>query len=298
MIEVDVISGFLGAGKTTLANRLLCRYAADNERAVCIVNEVGQTSLDAELIKNAGFEAVAMPGGCICCTLKGELTLALKEVIRSFKPTKIVFETSGIFVFNEFEDILKDEFLQTHCNIKRTIIVYDSLNGKSAGLVAGSFIENQIKNASVIVVSKLERFAGDAAEIICDLKNVNPAAAVIARPWHEDGFMDDVLATGEQARPSAFGHSHARMDSVTLVMEKSLTHQAYNKLVRNIVSGEYGHIIRVKGYVQKEGLRFLLNIVMQDVVLKAAHHVGENKMTFIGSHLDKTRLAQLIKDCG
>jgi G3E family GTPase len=294
MIKIDVISGFLGAGKTTFANMLLSHYATKKERAVYIVNEFGQTSIDAELMQGAGFQAVALPGGCICCTLKGELTLALKEIIQTFEPSRIIFETSGIFVFNQFEDILQDEFLRKHCVIRRAVVIVDSLSYKSAGLIAGSFIENQIKNASVIVVSKLERFEGDAAEMVCDLKNVNPKAIVVAKQWSEDGFLDSVLVSKGQGLGCAFGHGHAHMDAVTLPIDKNLDWQVYDRLIQRIISGEFGKILRVKGFLQIEGVWYLLNIAMRDVVLKQTAQCGEARMTFIGNHLDKTQFEQLL----
>ena len=102
MIELDVISGFLGAGKTTLSNILLARYLKAGERAVYIVNEFGETDTDAGLLRSEGFTAVTLPNGCICCTLRTEMVLALRGVINTFAPTKIVFETSGIFIYDRF----------------------------------------------------------------------------------------------------------------------------------------------------------------------------------------------------
>ena len=290
MIEIDIISGFLGAGKTTFANMLLKRYLADNKRAVYIVNEFGQTSLDAELIRGEGFQALPLPGGCICCTLKGELTQALKEIIRTFEPDKIVFETSGIFVFNQFEDILKDDFLCGCCRIRRAVIIVDSVNYKKAGLVAGSFIENQIKNASVIALSKLERFQGDVNEIICDLKNVNPKAVVVARQWHEQGFLDSVLAVEGQELGCAFGHNHAHMNAETLHMDRDYSWEEYDRFIQSVVSGECGEILRVKGFIRIDGESYLLNIAMQDVMLKKSPAYCDATMTFIGEHLNKPLL--------
>ncbi len=295
MIEIDVISGFLGAGKTTFANMLLKRYLEAGRRAVYIVNEFGQTSIDAELIHGEGFQAVPLPGGCICCTLKGELTLALKEIIRSFEPTNIVFETSGIFVFNQFEDILKDEFLSSCCRIRRAVVIVDSVNYAKAGVVAGSFIENQIKNASVIALSKLERFRGDAAEIICDLKNLNPGAVVIACPWHEEGFLNSVLAAEGQGLGVAFGHSHAHMHAVTLPSDEDFSREGYDRFIAAVLSGEYGEILRVKGYIRIDGEWHLLNIAMQDVVLKEASPYGEARITFIGGHFDSALLERQLQ---
>jgi len=294
MIKIDVISGFLGAGKTTFTNMLLGHYAARKERAVYIVNEFGQTSIDAELMRGAGFQAIALPGGCICCTLKGELTLALKEIIQTFEPSRIIFETSGIFVFNQFEDILQDEFLRMHCMIRRAVVIVDSLSYKSAGIIAGSFIENQIKNASVIVISKLERYRGDTAEMICDLKNINPKASVVAKRWSEEGFLDSILVSKEQRLGCAFRHGHAHMDALTLPIDKSLDRQTYDRLIQRVISGEYGQILRVKGFLQIEGARYLLNIAMQDVVLKETTEYGESRITFIGYHIDKAQLEKLL----
>lgn len=295
MIDIDVISGFLGAGKTMFADMLLKRYLADNRHAVYIVNEFGQTSLDAELIRGEGFQAVTLPGGCICCTLKGELTLALKEIIHTFAPDNIVFETSGIFVFNQFEDILKDDFLCGCCRIRRAVVIVDSVNYKKAGLVAGSFIENQIKNATVIVLSKLERFQGEVAEIICDLKNANPKAVVIAHQWHEQGFIDSVLSAEGQGMGVAFGHSHAHMNAVTLPMDGDYSREEYDRMILSLISGEYGGVLRGKGYIRIDGETYLLNIAMQDVVLKKVVAYSEVRMTFIGEHLNKPLLERRLQ---
>ncbi len=294
MIEIDIISGFLGAGKTTLANRLMARYASQGERVVYIVNEFGQTDMDAELLRGAGFEAVALEGGCACCTLKGELTRALGEIVRTFSPERIVFETSGVFVFSQFEDVLKDGYLRERCAIRRAVVVADSLNCRGARLIAGSFIENQIRNASVLVLSKLERFRGDPEELICDLRNINPHAALVALPWSESGFLDAVLRAQQGGMNGPQMHAHAHLDTVTVKAGRDYARGDVERITHCVTSGECGEVLRAKGSLRMDGVPHLLNIAMEDVVLERAAVPGEPCLTFIGAHLDASRLESLL----
>ena len=296
MIELDVISGFLGAGKTTLANIMLSYYIREGERAVYIVNEFGETDTDAELMRSEGFSAVTLSNGCICCTLRAELTLALHDIIKKLSPDRIVFETSGIFIYDRFEDVLKDEFIRNHCRIRRTVAVADSLNIQKRALLAGSFIENQLKNSSVIVVSKLERFTGDLGELICDLKTVAPQAAVVARRWDDEGFVGDLLSAdsdGEHVWVS--GHGHAHFDVVTVMPEAEFTAESYERFIERIQSGKLGEFLRIKGVVVVDGQLRRLNMVMDDVVLQPARLHEEPRLTFIGRGFNKASVRHLLE---
>jgi G3E family GTPase len=299
MIELDVISGFLGAGKTTLANALLAHYIEAWERAVYIVNEFGETDTDAALLRSEGFSAVTLPGGCICCTLRADLALALRDIIDTFAPTKIVFETSGIFIYDSFEEVLQDAYLSAHCRVRRTVAVVDSLNIqkiKKAALLVGSFIENQLKNSSVIVVSKLERFAGDLSELICDLKAIAPQAALMARRWDEEGFIDELLSAGDDGeRVWVSGHGHAHFDAVTIKPETAFTADSYGRFIERALSGKLGEFLRIKGVVVVDGQPQRLNIAMDDVVLQPAGAHEEPRLTFIGRGFNKASVRHLLK---
>jgi len=170
----------------------------------------------------------------------------------------------------------------------------DSLNFKGYRIIAGSFIENQIKNASVIVISKLERFSGDVTEFVCDLRNVNPDTVIVARPWREEGFLDSVLAAGEQRASVSFGHGHAHMDAVTLRTDRDFSREECDGLIRSVISGECGGVLRAKGFLRIGGALHLLNIAMRDVVLEKAAPYGKPGLTFIGGHLDKACLERLL----
>jgi len=296
MIDIDIITGFLGAGKTTFANLLLNYYLSKNEKAVFIVNEFGQTALDAELIQKEGFEAVALSNGCICCTLKNSLLVSLREIVRSFSPTKIVFETSGIFIFDQFMDTLQDEVLKTQCRLNSAITMIDSINYTKSMLLAGGFISNQIKNSSLLVVSKLERFSGDVEGIIADLKQANPKAGLVTMPWDAPGFIENVLANNKAADPGFSEHSHALVDSLTIRSEKDFFADEFRTLQNRILAGEFGSVFRVKGYMRIGGEVCLINISMNDVVLKREERSAQLLITFIGDGLDKANLYRALKD--
>ena len=128
MVQIDMISGFLGAGKTTFANRILDYYAKKGFHPVYIVNEFGETRLDADIMEKEGFTSVEIRGGCVCCTLKGDIEIAITKVIEQYHPTHIVFEPSGVFVFNNFFEVLNSDMLRNKCEIGNVITIVDSVN--------------------------------------------------------------------------------------------------------------------------------------------------------------------------
>jgi G3E family GTPase len=294
VVELDVISGFLGAGKTTLANMLLKRYIGEGERAVFIVNEFGEVDTDATLIRGEGFTAIELVGGCVCCTLRVNLVTSLREVIETFQPTKIVFETSGIFVYDQFESVLRDEFLKNRCRVRRTVAVADSLIIQRRTALAGSFIENQMKNASVIVLSKLERFSGDVDGLVCDIKAIAPKAIVLAYNWDDKDFLDVFLSAGqEEGHAYVGGHGHAHFDAVTLDT-KDMSQAGYERFIAAVLSGKSGDFLRVKGAVRIDGKVWRLNIAMGDVVLQPARESEPERLTFIGNGFSQTSVIALL----
>jgi len=295
VIELDVISGFLGAGKTTLANMLLKRYLDAGERPVFIVNEFGEVDTDAALIRSEGFTAIELAGGCVCCSLRVNLVLSLREIIETFLPTKIVFETSGIFVYDQFENVLRDDFLKDRCRVRRTVAVADSLNIRRCTTLAGSFIENQMKNASVIVLSKLERFFGDVDDLVCDIKAIAPKAAVIACRWDEPGFLDAFLSAGqEEGRIYVNGHGHAHFDAVTVDVE-SMGQADCDQFIAWLMSGEAGEFLRVKGAMRVDGKKYRLDIAGEDVMLSPARGSEPSRLTFIGRGFSQESVMGLLE---
>ena len=292
MVKLDIISGFLGAGKTTFANMLLRHYINYGFRPVYIVNEFGQIGLDAEIIKADGFDAVEIEGGCICCTLKDDIGAALTKVIEAFSPTNIVFEPSGIFIFDNFAEILKEPQLQGKCEVQNVFTVVDCLNFIKSQAMFGSFIYNQIKNASLILLSKLEKTKHDVEEIICDVKNINPGAFIMSKIWSEWGDEDFLALLSNKTIPQMEHHArhHNSLQSFTAKPEKQFTQDKIDRFLACCQSGAFGDLCRVKGVVKTDKRPILLNIAMTDVTLTEFTGASEQSLTFIGQTINEREI--------
>lgn len=298
MIAIDVISGFLGAGKTTFCNLLLDYYLRHGERTAYVVNEFGDTGLDANIIKNEGFNGIELTNGCVCCTLQDDIVFALREMILSMQPDRIVFEPSGIFMFDNFFDIFQDAFIKTHCQLGNVITIIDAVNYHMHPPTADSFIENQIHHSKSLVLSKLERFDGDVSEILCDLKRINPEAAIFARPWDEYSEQDitELLAASQgEISISTKKHKHQKLASITIPVQKDFTPSQIETFRKELASGAYGELLRVKGYITIDGVSHLLNAAMADFQLEPLTMHEQYKLTFIGEHLNKGLIKKLCK---
>ena len=201
MVYLDVVSGFLGAGKTTFINRLLDFYVRMGEKPAYVVNEYGEAALDAQLMREEGFASAEIIGGCICCTLRGKVTESIAQIIDEYHPTRIVFEPSGVFRFDNFFDILDTRLLAGKCEVGNIITVIDVVNYKPARLEFGNFIYNQIESAPVLFLSKLDKGEPDITEVLCDVRNINPHAVIITKTYDEltDDYMKAVLLDKQEA---------------------------------------------------------------------------------------------------
>lgn len=299
MVKLNIISGFLGAGKTTFVNLLLRHYMSKGLKPVYIVNELGQQVLDAEVIKANGFTAVEMEGGCVCCSLKEDIKTALDEVIDKFMPDVIVFEPSGVFVFDNFLDILKNESLAKKCEIGQVFTIVDSVNFVKTEAVYGSFIHNQIKNAQTLLISKLEKLETtnhDVNDIICDIRNINDEALVIAQKWSELDF--DKLFTLIEDNPAKFantvGHHHHVFRTYTGPVERDLTKADVDHIVQKHKEKYWGDIYRIKGILKVDGALTLLNIALEDVEHRPYKGYTEPSMTFIGNSVNEGAIKEFL----
>ena len=293
MIKLDIISGFLGAGKTTFVNKLLKHYMDNGLKPVCIVNEFGETGLDAQIIEADGFRAVEIEGGCICCTLKDDIAVSLMQVIKEFSPTNIVFEPSGIFIFDNFFDILKIEELKNLCEVGSIITIVDSVNFSFARAMFGGFIYNQIKNSPVIVLSKLEKpESKNADDVICDIKNINPNAIITSKIWSDwtDDDFNTVLSRQGKTETEHRAKHHSFLKSETVEPSEPFTKERLDELITLCKSGKFGNLCRVKGILNVDGKRILLNIAMQDVTITDFLGPNPQTLTFIGDRIKKNKI--------
>ena len=300
MTRIDVVSGFLGAGKTTLCNLLLRRSINRGDRPAYIVNEFGRTGIDAQLLAAQGFVSVPIEGGCICCTLKDSVAAAIESVIDTYHPTHILFEPSGVFVFDSFLELFQSEPLSQLCEIGALITVVDSVNFQSSRLIYGSFIYNQIQSAETIVLSKMEKAPERIEEIVRAITDVNPAASIIAKPWdelREEDFVEMLSACGEASTAQA-PHRHEHLATQTITLPEHMTRENLDALIGAIQSGRFGDIYRAKGLVAAKGDALLVNIAGGDVSIEPFAGNADSRLTLIGKQIDKQALQGFLATIG
>ena len=178
MIKVDVISGFLGAGKTTLIKKLFESQAYKNDKVVLIENEFGEIGIDGSFLKDAGVEIKEINSGCICCSLVGDFESSMKELITKFNPTRIVIEPSGVGKLSDIIDAVKKLDVDLELNILATVV--DAGKTKIYLKNFGEFFNNQVEAADTIVIAKVDKVKEDKlVEAVNLIKEVNPHANII-----------------------------------------------------------------------------------------------------------------------
>ena len=180
MTKIDIFSGFLGAGKTTLIRKLIAE-GYKGEKLVLIENEFGEIAIDGGFLKDAGVEITEMNSGCICCTLVGDFTKALKKVMEDFAPDRIIIEPSGV---GKLSDVAKAVEKVEGAHIGAKVTVVDAGKCRMYMRNFGEFFNDQVENADLIVLSRTDT-AGEAKTTAAVelLKGLNDHAGLITTPW-------------------------------------------------------------------------------------------------------------------
>ena len=187
MTKVEIVSGFLGAGKTTFIKRLI-HEVFTREKLVLIENEFGEIGIDGSFLKDAGIEVTEMNSGCICCTLVGDFSRALKKVIEEYCPDRVLIEPSGVGKLSDVVKAIEDVKKEADIEISGKITVVD---GKKAKLYLKNFEEffkDQVGHASTIVISRTQTMEdAQVEECVHLLRHENAGAAIISTPWDSLG---------------------------------------------------------------------------------------------------------------
>ena len=184
MTKIDIVSGFLGAGKTTLIKKLLAE-AFQGEKLVLIENEFGEISIDGGFLKESGVQISEMSSGCICCSLVGDFNKALKDVHQQFAPDRILIEPSGVGKLSDVivavENAVKDV---PDMQLNSFVTVADATKVKVYMKNFGEFYNNQIESAGTIILSRTQRLSQEKLEAaVALLREKNPTAAILTTPW-------------------------------------------------------------------------------------------------------------------
>ena len=185
MTKIEVISGFLGAGKTTLIQKLL-KEAWAGEQVVLIENEFGEIGIDGGFLKEAGVEITEMNSGCICCSLVGDFGTALKDVMKRFTPDRIVIEPSGVGKLSDVVRAIQTAELGDDVVLNSAIVVVDATKCKLYIKNFGEFFINQVEHAGTIILSRTGNISDDILKTALELlRQHNDKATIITTPWDQ-----------------------------------------------------------------------------------------------------------------
>ena len=229
MTKIDIFSGFLGAGKTTLIKKLL-KEVLNNSKTVLIENEFGEIGIDGGFLKEAGIEIKEMNSGCICCSLVGDFGTSLKEVIETYSPERVLIEPSGV---GKLSDVIKAvEGVKTDVKVQlnSAVAIVDAKKCKMYMKNFGEFFINQIEHAGTIVLSRTDMLSDEkVAQCVALIREHNEKATIITTPWDElEGKL--ILDTIEGAK-----------DLEKELMEEVMEHHHHHEHGEHCCCGGHGH---------------------------------------------------------
>ena len=327
MVKVDIISGFLGAGKTTLIQKLL-KTVYRNQNVVLIENEFGEIGIDGGFLKEAGIEIKEMNSGCICCSLVGDFSKSLKEVVETYHPERIIIEPSGVGKLSDVMravDGVKDE---VDLEIGYRITVLDVNKCKMYLKNFGEFYVNQIEYASTIVFSRTDiAKEGKTDAALAIVKEHNADAAIVTTPveqLNEESLLaalnhttglEEMLRRAEEEHEKEHHHhdhdgecccghhhehGHHHADDVFTSWGVETAHKFTEEELKDIVSKlasdkSFGEVLRAKGIVASdEGEWFHFDLVPEETELRrgAADYTG--RICVIGSNLNEAAIKELF----
>ena len=292
MVKFDIISGFLGSGKTTLIRKIL-NSLDSNEKVVLIENEFGDVSVDSTVLEIEGFEIYEICNGCVCCKLKGDFIFTLKQILAQ-KFDRIIFEPSGIFIIGEIFNLLKDPQISSECFINSVTTVVDAQNFSNHIQSYSGFFKSQICSASSLVVSKTQLLmAEEISQIELELRMLNETATILGKDWSELSHEEllGLLDTKTVLMVNDIAHSLSHdFESMGLRTSRILELEQLESILKKCKNGGYGNILRGKGFIKSDNGFLEFHYVDGHYSILESTGVSTGIVSFIGRDLQKELL--------
>jgi len=289
-MHTTIVSGLLGAGKTTFIKNIL---ENSTEKSVVLVNDFGQTGIDGEVLQAEGIEAVELPSGCVCCTLRFDLIESVKRIERAFRPEHLVIEPSGVAspsgVLEAIETL--DVGAITVVGIADATEFVD-LHSQE---VYGPFFEDQIRSSDIVLVNKIDLAnEKEVSETITLVEEINPHAVII--PTLMAKIDGPIPVAGGRQKPVK-GTSHAlTYETICLKPEDVVQYGIIEELFRNFASGAFGNVTRAKALLMTERGPYLFDFASGRYEARTFdRQPKDNRVIIIGTKLDRNGLSTAFK---
>ena len=321
MTKIDIISGFLGAGKTTLIQKLL-KEALNGQKVVLIENEFGEIGIDGGFLKEAGVQITEMNSGCICCSLVGDFGTALKDVLNTYTPDRVIIEPSGVGKLSDVIKAVEDVAKEIEVELNSYTAVVDASKCKMYMKNFGEFFNNQVEHANTIILSRTQNMKEDKLEAsVALLREHNKKAKIVTTPW-DDISGAKVLETMEASKSLIdemmeehhhhhhedghccghdHHHHHHHADDVFTSWgvetphkyEKEKVEEALKKLAN---TEEFGIILRAKGMIAGvDGTWIYFDLVPGEYELREGSPEYTGRLCVIGTKLEEEKLKELFE---
>lgn len=334
MTKIDIISGFLGAGKTTLIKKLLSE-AFQSEKVVLIENEFGEIGIDGGFLKEAGVEITEMNSGCICCSLVGDFGTALEKVINDYHPDRVIIEPSGVGKLSDVIRAVEGVAEKVDITLNSYTAVVDGQKCKMYMKNFGEFFNNQIEYARTIILSRTQKMNEEKlAQCIAMIKEHNDKATIVTTPWDdingvkilnamekENDFVLKLMEEehehhhhehdhehehhhhhdhGPDCTCGCHDHDHHHADEIFTSWGQETGKKYDREQMRMTLdvlahTQEYGSVLRAKGMVpDTEGGWIYFDLVPGEFELRDGEADVTGRLCVIGSELKEDELAQLF----
>ena len=297
-MDVLLITGFLGAGKTTLIQHQLRSEFNAQEKVAVIVNEVGEIGIDGTLLAGQDVDILELTNGCICCTIKTEFFKAVQEIHQTYNPSYLVVETTGVAQPGDMLDVLFEPPLSEFSQLKKIITVVDA-DFFEAREVLGTFYDNQIKCADTLILNKIDQVDDNQiGQIDAVLRELNPRVNIIST---RHCVVDPATLLGVDSKSRhrasrdhhALHHEQEGFHSFSFENERLLDKAKLNRFLETLPP----NLFRCKGWVRFPDGSGLLNYTGTNYRIEPAEDSHDTALVFVGRNCNEKEILNALEEC-
>lgn len=296
MTRVHIISGFLGAGKTTLIKKLLKNI---DDSKVVIENEFGEVGIDGEIIARENYNVVELAEGCICCTLKTDFEASIKSVMADYKPKHIIIEPTGIGLLSDILKVFIETDLKEKLILTRPITVVDPTEYLLHIDNFGGFFKDQIANAGIIVISKAQLTDKETLDqVITSIRQINRQGEILVKDWKDFTDLDynDLTNIEYQLDNSKIKFIEVEknmtkdLKTISIRKPREFSERQLRECLESLSQGKFGQVIRAKGFVSGEDGDLEFSFVNSNFNISENTLKNKNRLCIIGKKLNKEKI--------
>ena len=300
MAKIHIVSGFLGAGKTTFIKRLLENISG--KKAV-IENEFGEVGIDGDILSKENYNVVELAQGCICCSMKTDFEQAILSIIKDYDPEHIIIEPTGIGLLSQVLDILNLQKIKDKCICMSPITIVDVVDYFEQLENFGEFFTDQIANAGVILLSKIDGFDDKEIDnVASSIRDINKNADIVSKNWDELDEVDYNFIIHEMIGESKeiihisndIHEISKGIESISIKNPKNFDMQGLELMLKELSDDGYGSIVRIKGFVDGSDGSLMFNFVNKRYEISENQFLNPEKICIIGKNLDKEKIRKLL----